>query len=456
LYRFIRNPAIITALITVGIPALVALAAAINSSISAKQQRNADDSRYEQETKKTILLGAINPPDPHLIATKLKLFLDTKLTNDSNIREAEQDLERQLPRSILLNILRASTYEPLEFSSSAAQNSYSDLLEPIGLNELNYFIRGGYPRELLLRLFIDYVSLKAPSSFDPQGRSGTIIYNDPGGKRCSPLSDFLVNQLYPNEQPDSDRRRICFNDLVDFALLSGLRSEIRAVSASSASGDTKQTAAAGAPAKDPGLSPSSTPSSNPPKPFIEGRLCFDGRLANLAMLEYARVHQDDPKTFPFLRAVRAAEYYPVCDGFWPPSSTQGSTLGGDAVAAGENPNLHSNASAGTNTISVYLKVPTGRPVWDINLFQRLVFEIGTRSTISIYNFLGRLLREPQSEANLLVGELDDLDRNLLTITKDQTSGCFAFASLEGGAYCVPAAGTENTKRVFSVLSQLPQ
>jgi len=326
------------------------------------------------------------------------------------------------------------------------QDFYDALLAPVDFKDLYAFQRQGYSRELLFRLFTDYVSLKPPSSSDPQARFGSIIYNDPGDKGCYDLPPPLLYRLYPNGQPDSNLLRICFDDLVEFALLSGLSSEIRALSAS---GDTKQPAAAGTPAK--GASPSTTPSSNPSKPSTEGRLCFDGALANLAMSEYARVHQDDPKTGPFLRAVRAAEYHPVCGGTWPPTSTQGSATGKGAVAGG-SPNIHSNASAGTNTLSVDLKMPTGRPIWDLHLYEHHVVEIGTRSTFAIYNFLGILMNHQDFDINKFKGPTDD--SHVLTVIKGQPTGCFSSVAFELGIYCVPIDGAANTKRTFSILSQL--
>ena len=324
------------------------------------------------------------------------------------------------------------------------QDFYDALLSPVDFTNLYAFQRQGYSRELLFRLFTDYVSLKPPSSSDPQARTGSIIYNDPGDKRCFDIPSSLLYRLYPNGQPDPNLRRICFDDLVEFALLSGLSSEIRVVSASA---DAKQTAAAGAPAK--GSSP--TPSSNSAKPPTEGRLCFDGALANLAMTEYARVRRDDPKTIPFLRAVRAAEYHPVCGGTWPPTSTQSSVTGKGAVAGG-SPNIHSNASAGTNTLSVNLTAPTGRPIWDLHLYEHHVVEIGTRSTFAIYNFLGILMNNQDADINQFKGPTDD--SHVLTVIKGQPTGCFSSVAFELGIYCVPIDGAANTKRTFSILSQL--
>jgi hypothetical protein len=333
------------------------------------------------------------------------------------------------------------------------QDFYDALLTPVDFTNLYAFQRQGYPRELLFRLFTDYVSLKPPSGSDPQGRSGSIIYNVPGNERCSDLPEPLVNRLYPNEPLDSDRRKICFNDLVEFALLSGLSSEIRAAAQPAQPSNNK----GGSPSSPDttGTQPKSSSNSNTQKPPPEGRLCFDGALANYERTKYWHQHRDAGR---FLDAVRAADYHPVCGGtgphdIWPPTSTQGSATGKSAVAGG-SPNIHSNASAGTNTISVDLTVRTGRPVWDIHLYQHHVVEIGTRSTFAIYNFLGVLMRHQESDINQFKEPDPSDDNQVLTVIKGQPTGCFSSVAFELGIYCVPIDGAANTKRTFSILSQL--
>ncbi len=73
---------------------------------------------------------------------------------------------------------------------------YDSLLSPVDFTNLNAFQRQGYPRELLFRLFTDYVSLK-PANGD---RSGAfIVYNEgPEDKRCVPLPSEIVDRLYGN------------------------------------------------------------------------------------------------------------------------------------------------------------------------------------------------------------------------------------------------------------------
>lgn len=321
------------------------------------------------------------------------------------------------------------------------QDFYDALLTPVDFTNLYAFQRQGYPRELLFRLFTDYVSLKPPADVDPQGRGARIIYNDPSpDKQCVP-------SYKPNEQ-------ICFGDLVEFALLSGLSSEIRTAAAPASSSNKQAGSAAktgGGTTPSSGSSPSS--GSGPSAPTTEARLCFDGALANNAIVESQRYPPqqwiaEGRDIGRFLKAVRLAEYHPICGGTegldaWP-SKNSGSKKGPT-----------SNQSAGTNTLYVSVTVPTGQPIWDIHQKVHNTVEIGTRSTFAIYNFLGRLMNEQDSDINTMRSPLQLVnDPRILTVNKGQPAGCFVWTSLDLGVYCVPVDGAENTKRSFSILSQL--
>jgi hypothetical protein len=322
------------------------------------------------------------------------------------------------------------------------QDFYDALLSPVDFANLYAFERQGYPHELLFRLFTDYVSLKPPQGVDPQGRTGYIIYNDPSpDKQCFDLPESLMAAIYPAASRAKIPRRICFNDLVEFALLSGLSSEIRAATQPAQS---KQQSDAGAtPAK------TSTTSSNTIKLPPEGRLCFDGALANYERHEYLQHHPDEQN---FINAVRAAEYHPVCGGTGPHDIWPRTPMPGASPGRGASPT--SNSSAGTNTLEVFVRARTGHPIWDIHTIRSSVVEIGTRSTFSIYNFLGRLVGNQESVVNLLnTAEWSD-DAHVLTVVKGAAIGCFSSVGFDLGVYCVPIDGAANTKRTFSILSQL--
>ena len=107
-------------------------------------------------------------------------------------------------------------------------------------------------------------------------------------------------------------------------------------------------------------------------------------------------------------------------------------------------------------MKVITRIRTGDPVWDKHINHHYTVVIGTRSTFSIYNFLGRLLNRQTSEANSLIGPLPEEsdDRHILTVVKGQPAGCFASAVFNMGVYCIPIDGAQNTKSTLSILSQL--
>jgi hypothetical protein len=92
-------------------------------------------------------------------------------------------------------------------------------------------------------------------------------------------------------------------------------------------------------------------------------------------------------------------------------------------------------------------------------YGRLHYEIITRSTFGIYQFLGRILREQASERIKLLGRVgragppEDL-RILAISTSGGVDGCFVDIAFEGENYCVPRNGAEQTKQIFSLLVQL--
>jgi hypothetical protein len=331
------------------------------------------------------------------------------------------------------------------------QDFYDALLSPVDFTNLYAFQRQGYPRELLFRLFTDYVSVKPPVNVDPQGQRAFVIHNDPAHeKECYFLTERDIAAIYPPELRSGVSHEICFGELVEFALLSGLSSEIRNVTAPT--GSDKQSNAGTAKSASAASTTSNTAASTP-KSTTEARLCFDGALANDAINEFRS--NPPPKwggrdVGKFLRAVRLAEYHPTCGGtqgldIWP---SKGSTSKKGAAPT-------TNQSAGTNTIYVSVKAFTGQPIWDIHRKEHNTVEIGTRSTFAIYNFLGLLMNNQDSKINTFITPAEFVeDRHVLTVNKGQPAGCFVATVLDLGVYCVPVDGAQNTKRSFSILSQL--
>jgi hypothetical protein len=364
------------------------------------------------------------------------------------------------------------------------QNFYEAVLAPVDFKDLYHFQSQGYPRELLFRLFTEYVSL-IPAEGDPHGTRSIMISNDPSPeKRCFPP---------PPQRNDipTDPITICFEDLVDFALLSGLSSEIRTIPNPAA--DAKQGSDSGSNSK------------------TEGRLCFDPALANRAYLEYQGRPKGFPRSIRHPKALHYVEYHPICGvDKWidttPKPSASASTSNSALATAQKNlsaalvaaakatPDQKTVAQAkvdaavaayeeglagaktdaastktgsaasrapgtkpgpGLQTLKVITKIPTGNPIWDRHINHQYTVVIGTRSTFSMYNFLGRLLNKQSSEANTLIGPLsEDYDRRILTVIKGQPIGCFVSAVFNIGVFCVPIEGAQNTKSAFSILSQL--
>ena len=80
------------------------------------------------------------------------------------------------------------------------------------------------------------------------------------------------------------------------------------------------------------------------------------------------------------------------------------------------------------------------------------YRIITRSTFGIYQFLGRLLaKSDELDSAFLASE--DADQHLLTIVKDQTTGCFDRVNYKDSEYCVPE-GAKYTKQILQLLAQL--
>jgi hypothetical protein len=288
--------------------------------------------------------------------------------------------------------------------------------------------------------------MKPPADMDPQGRRAFVISNDPSHKQCIRADESLISAIYPPDVRGAVSPAICFGDFINLALLSGLSAEVRTVVSSDSSTLTASKAA------------------------LESRLCFDGALANKAREQFLNTPpppwQIDPESLVrFLQAVRNADYHPVCGGTGP-IDVWSAPLGrsSEAMASASQVELsrNSNDSPGINTLAISPRSLTGQLIWDVNFGQRNKITVGLRSMVSIYNFLGRLLNNQGNTLNFFTGPIaPGDDARLLTVQRkkspfnlDQQSECFTYASYYDSSYCVPTGGAENTKRIFSLLSEL--
>lgn len=280
-----------------------------------------------------------------------------------------------------------SASNSFDISLLESKDFYNALLRPVGLPTLNYFIRQGYSRQLLFWLFADSV----------EETIGGKTY----GYRFTPGKDAAYGDQFNAANDGGCNRpfgvKKCFGDLVDIAYLTGLTVETKTVSGGAGGGSSR----AG------GLS-------------TYGRFCFDPVASKEA------VHDMDPARIHELKhLIWSTRLLPRCRSAWPDKTKRGS-------------------SAGRELDTLEFTQP-GTPVGTVK------YRIVTRSTFGIYQFLGRLLAKAAANEVSLVG--NDGDDHLLTIVKGGAPGCFNSISYFDGEYCVPS-GAVYTKQIIQLLAQL--
>lgn len=265
-----------------------------------------------------------------------------------------------------------------------SKDFYTALLSPVDLPTVNFFIRQGYPPELLFWLFVNSVR-------ETWGGKTYEYENTP---------DEPV-QVIPGYGERS------FRDIIILAIMTGLTVETKSVEVSS-----------GGAAKS-----GSTPAKSVTEVF--GEICFDKVLAQrqIRRLPEEVVHSALNEHNADLRPK------PACYGTWNPKKSN-----------------TSNSGAQSDQLTFTVDSPTVGPVQ---------YQILTRSTFGIYQFLGQILVRNRIEDLMLYSRLGEEDRHILAIARNTLFGnCFAELSYDGDLYCVPDKGAEQTKRIFSLLSQL--
>jgi hypothetical protein len=187
----------------------------------------------------------------------------------------------------------------------------------------------------------------------------------------------------------------CFRDMIDVAVASGLTVETRV--------ESKR---------------------------IYARLCFDKVLTDRIRRRY------DPDVFRFVLA--SAGHRPRCKiDPWPHQ------IAAEKAERGEKSSRPLDDTSDTLTFSV--SSPIGL----------LRYEIITRSTFGIYQYLGRILALGLQDEVVIRGPRDEReDRRIVGIFNGFGGNCFANTWFEGQSYCVPKEGADNMKRIFSLLAQL--
>jgi uncharacterized membrane protein YgcG len=327
------------------------------------------------------------------------------------------------------NNLTNSTTVSSNFSVSSLENGsfYSGLLSPVSLHDLNYFIRQGYSRELLFWLFADAIEVE--------------INHHVIGYQFDPPYDYGC--------PMEDTKQRCFREFVEIAVITGLTVEATTVTPG-AGGKGGGAAKGGGKGGDKGGGKGGDSSGGDSGGGGKGkteysRFCFDPVLADRGMkaMNPARLRLVDANYVD-----HGYKRSPVCGSDWHPGKEEAEQA--DTLQFQVGP---------------------------------LTFKIVTRSTYSIYQFLGKLLkqsremREPAAGARIDADEgadgraqlLPNLpradeavpvlstvreDRNLLRIVTQPSDECFVETHFIDGLYCVPEEGSANTKRIFALLSQL--
>jgi len=326
---------------------------------------------------------------------------------------------------ILLNIVRASQNLPLNFVAISRVNGSNSMSMSAGLPQ---FGLGPAPlvelvnRQAIFGSQVFSANGRSDNSFDVSPLESQGFYNALLSPVDLPTINFFVRQGYSREllfwlftesaretvagrtyeyrnDPDPNiacenvrGRPRCFRDMVDISLGSGL---------------TVQT--------------QTQRPTGPGKATVLGRLCFDAVLAARARREYP------PEVAGALMSM--GEHRPRCHRDPWPHEIKGKGTNGDTDAL-------TFEAQGT---------PAGT----------LHYEILTRSTFGIYQFLGRILATNSSDTMRLRGVLGSgEDTRLLAVAASSPDGCFVDLGFDSGFYCVPRQGAENTKRIFSLLAQL--
>jgi hypothetical protein len=283
---------------------------------------------------------------------------------------------------------------------------YQGFLKPVDLVTLNYFIRQGYPRELLFWLFTDSFELTIP-----HGRYG-YRYNPPTNYGCS----------------DVDPKRRCFIDWVELATLGGLTVEEKTVQ--------KESGGRGARGGGTGSEGSASAKSTT---NVYARFCFSRILGEQAQVI---LRQTNPELLLRLRSFLDMPFEALyseplrCGGTWDPLADAGKP----------QPDI--------------LPLKSGP----------FSFRIIPRSAYGVFELLGTLIKmqrqhvEPLPGALIPANRVEELtappimasvpeDYRIITVVQDSGAACFSHTWFYDGDYCVPEQAT-TTKRVFSLLAQL--
>jgi hypothetical protein len=355
-------------------------------------------------------------------------------TVDGRYNQINRSSEKARNESILLNIVRASRRVPLNFVAISRVSGSTSATMGGGLPN---FIVGPYAigtaldklgpnltRDAIINNNTLNASTNASNSFDLSLLESKDFYAGLLSPVDLPTLNFFIHQGYSHELlywlfaeavretaggrtteyrnlprkvcSDNDARPRCFNRLVDLAVANGLTVESKSTETVEKGKKTTE---------------------------VYARFCFDPVVADRVAKDYL------PGEIPnSLRG--ASSYQPRCGGSWtlPPKNA--------AKVGGVN-----------DTLTFQINDPQ---------FGLIRYEVVTRSTFGIYQFLGNILNQEATENIRLRRNFRFRDTRLLAVEQGgmYSGPCFVELKFEGGYYCVPTTGGENTKQTFSILAQL--
>jgi hypothetical protein len=325
-------------------------------------------------------------------------------------------------RDVIFNNTTASdtTAVSTNFNVSTQETSafYQGFLKPIDLETLNYFIRQGYPRELLFWLFTD--------SFELQ--KGGNLY----GYHYNPPDDYGCSQTDPMHR--------CFIDWVHNAAYTGLTVEEKTLQRQAPPNAKSDSTGGGAGAK--------------PTTYSYARFCFNQVLGQEAQAtvprEVAMASLRDLDIQPYTQLYKTDNN--CGDPSWQPSPD------------------NQNAQPDILPLNFYPPgVPAPEPGAPGGPTPLLSFTIVPRSAYGVFEFLGAIIRMQLGQMSRsqyvyippnrkYAAELPTLqtvhpDKDLMDVTRNLGGDCFVHTWFEDGDYCVPDQA-DTTKRVFALLAQL--
>jgi hypothetical protein len=296
-------------------------------------------------------------------------------------------------------------------STQETSSFYEGFLKPIDLQTLNYFIRQGYPREMLFWLFTDSFEVTAPD-----GQQIGYHYSPPDDYGC----------------PRDDQRHRCFIDWVHNAAFTGLTVEEK----------TLQKSASSAGGSDASKPPSGGAAGSKPTTYAYARFCFNKILGQEAQATVSR--EEATASLGLLDVTTQLIYNSTLkcgDPSWNPSPD--------------------NQGAQSDTLPLVL-APPGSAV-------QFGMTIVPRSAYGVFEFLGTIMKMrrqnmmPSPSAYIPFNrttvtrppmlETVHEDPYLMMVVQDLGGDCFVHTWFEDGEYCVPDQAA-TTKRIFGLLAQL--